>query len=745
MLKFTSLLKGAGLMSFYSKIKEKLSGHSFTSRAKTPTVLQMEMVECGAAALSIILSYYGKFVPLEELRVACGVSRDGSKASNVVKAARSYGLAAKGFRNEPQDLKKIRMPAILFWEFNHFVVIEGFHRGKVYINDPAKGPLTITEEELDNKFTGIVLTFEPAPGFKKSVYRPSIYRSLLKRLRGLKSGLAAIIILGLFLVIPGILLPVFTRVFVDDILLAGNSDWFLPLIIGMAITFIAQGALIWTRQYYLLQLETRMAISGSGKFLWHVLRLPTEFYYQRMAGVITRRVQNNDFVAALLTGQLATAFLDFIVIIFFFVVMLFYDPILSLLTVFFALINLVVLKQMGRKRSDDSKKLIQEQSHIFGVTMNGLQMIETIKATGQEDDFFARWAGTQANLVETEQELGRSSQVLLALPQLLMSLSVGTILIVGGYRVIEGMLTVGMLVAFQGLMLNFMDPVKRIVNMGKMIQEVEADMSQLDDVMNHSLDPELEAAEGSGNFDKLGAKLSGKVELKNLTFGYSRFEEPLIKDFNLSLNAGSRVALVGPSGSGKSTVARLVAGLFSPWEGEIIFDHISRENIPRSVLNSSIAIVDQNISMLEGTIKENITLWNEIIPEISVFRAARDAGIDEVIARKAGGYDSNLQEGGKNFSGGERQRLDLARALSVDPTILILDEATSALDPLTEKAIDENIRRRGCTCIIVAHRLSTIRDCDEIIVLDRGEIVQRGTHEYLLEKGGLYADLISNE
>ncbi len=733
-------------MVLTTKVKDELPGnHSFSGRVKTPTVLQMEMVECGAAALGIVLGYYGRFVPLEELRVACGVSRDGSKASNIVKAARSYGLEAKGFRKELEDLKKIKMPAILFWEFNHFVVLEGFHRGRVYINDPAKGPLVISEEELDNKFTGIVLTFGPAAGFEKSAYRPSIYRSLLKRLTGLKSGLAVIIILGLFLVIPGILLPAFTRVFVDDILLAGRSDWFLPLIAGIAITFIAQGALIWARQYYLLQLETRMAISGSGKFLWHVLRLPTEFYYQRMAGEVTRRVQNNDFVAALLTGQLATAFLDFIVILFFFVVMFFYDPVLSLLAAFFAVINLLVLRQMGRKRSDDSKKLIQEQGQVFGTTMNGLQMIETLKATGQEDDFFARWSGYQADLVETEQELGRTSQVLLALPQLLMSLAVGTILVVGGYRIIEGMLTVGMLVAFQGLMQNFMDPVKRIVNMGKMIHEVEADMSQLDDVMNHGLDPELKTAEGAGGFDKLGAKLSGKVELKNLTFGYSRFEKPLIKGFNLSLNAGSRVALVGPSGSGKSTVARLVAGLFMPWEGEILFDDVRRENIPRPVLNSSIAIVDQKISMLEGTIKENITLWNEIIPETSVFRAARDAGIDEVIARKVGGYDSKLQEGGKNFSGGERQRLDLARALSVDPTILILDEATSALDPLTEKAIDENIRRRGCTCILVAHRLSTIRDCDEIIVLDRGEIVQRGTHEYLLEKGGLYADLISNE
>ncbi|UNC93199.1 NHLP family bacteriocin export ABC transporter peptidase/permease/ATPase subunit [Candidatus Contubernalis alkaliaceticus] len=717
-----------------------------SKRVKTPTLLQMEAVECGAAALGIILRYYEKYIPLEELRVACGVSRDGSKALNIVKAARNYGLEAKGYRKELAELKEMDMPVILHWNFSHFLVLEGIDRGRVYLNDPAKGPCIVSEEELDHSFTGIVLSFKPTPLFQKSQYRPSLYGSLKSRLSGLKVGLVLIVILGLYLVIPGILMPAFTRIFVDDILLAGRQEWLVPLFFGMGLTILAQLALSWFRQYYLLQLENRLAISSSGKYLWHVLRLPVEFYYQRLMGELGSRVQGNDRVAALLTGQLASAFLDLLVIGFFMLIMLQYDILLTGLALFFALVNLVFLGQMSRKRKDNSSRLMQERGKMIGYSMVGLQMIDTLKATGQEADFFARWAGYQANVVKSEQELGQSALILMSVPQLLMSLAAAFILVAGGYRVMEGMLTIGMLVAFQGLMMNFMEPVTRLVNLGTRLQEVEADMARLDDVMNHPLDSQLETPEdGMEQIEGSPAKLSGQVEIRNVTFGYNPQAPPLIEDFHLSLTPGSRVALVGASGSGKSTVARLVAGLFKPWKGEILFDGQKRTQIPRPVINSSVAVVDQNISMLEGSIRDNITLWDHDLPEIHVIQAAKDAGIDEVISRKKDGYEGTLKEGGRNFSGGERQRLDIARALSNNPTILILDEATSALDPLTEKIIDENIRRRGCTCIMVAHRLSTIRDCDEIIVMEQGKVVQRGTHDQLITQEGLYMKLISSQ
>ena len=717
---------------------------------RSPTVLQMEAVECGAAALAIVLAHHGRWVPLEELRVACGVSRDGSKASNMVKAARGYGLAAKGFKKEPQALRSLPLPAILHWNFNHFVVLDGFRKGRVFLNDPATGPRDVSEEELDQAFTGVVMTFEPGTEFRRLGEPPRLIPALRRRLAGSRAALAFVLLAGLALAIPTLVVPVFSKVFVDSVLLEGRRDWLPPLLFGMGFAALMVGLLTWIQQVYLLRLETRMAVGASSRFLWHVLRLPTEFFSQRFAGDISSRVAINDRVAQLLSRDLATNALGVLMIVFFAAVLFQYDAVLTLVGIAVVSLNVAALRYVSRKRVDGNRRLVQDQGKLLGTAIGGLQTIETLKATGGESDLFARWAGYQAKVVNGRQELERYTQILDTVPPLLSAVNTALILGIGGLRVMNGSLSLGGLVAFQLLMAAFIAPVTRLVSLGGKLQTVEGDMNRLDDVLRYRLDPSAGDAGGgnlSGELPPAGApvRLHGFLELRDVCFGYSRLDPPLIENFSLALKPGSRVALVGGSGSGKSTLSRLVTGLYPPWSGEILLDGRRRSEIPPAVLTGSLAAVDQNVFLFEGSVRENLTLWDATVPLPEVVAAAKDACIHEDIAARAGGYDSPVEEGGANWSGGQRQRLEIARALVGRPAILVLDEATSALDPTTESRIDENLRRRGCTCLIVAHRLSTIRDADEIIVLEKGKVVQRGTHDELKGVEGPYARLISAE
>jgi NHLM bacteriocin system ABC transporter peptidase/ATP-binding protein len=713
-------------------------------RERTPTLLQMEAVECGAAALGMVLGHYGRFVPLEELRVECGVSRDGSKASNVLRAARKYGLNAKGYKKEPKDLRDFPLPMIVFWNFNHFLVLEGYKGDKVFLNDPAEGPRVISTEEFDESFTGVALVFEKTPEFTPGGTRPNIASALSKRLNGSQTALFFVVLASLALLVPGFIVPNFTRIFVDDILVQGRP-WMNALIVGMILMALLQGALTWLQQHYLLRLEMKLALSTSGQFFWHVLRLPIVFFTQRFGGEIGSRVEINDRVAQLLSGDLATTILSTILIVFYALIMLSYDVLLTIVGVAIAVLNLVALRYVSRQRTDANQRLLQERGRTTGTAMQGLQIIETLKATGSEADFFARWAGFQAKSINAEQKLSISSEMLNVVPPLLLGLNTTLLLVIGGLRVIDGFMSMGELVAFQGLMLSFLSPVNDLVNLGSRLQEVQGDMNRLDDVLRYDPDPQVQHLVVQVD-EEAPAKLSGLVEIKNLTFGYSRLEPPLVENFSITLKPGMRVALVGGSGSGKSTVAKVVTGLFDAWSGEVLFDGKTRQEIPRSTMTNSLAVVDQDIFMLEGSIRENLTMWDSTISEADIIQAAKDASIHESISERQGGYDFLVQEGGRNFSGGQRQRLEIARALATNPTILILDEATSALDPITEKQIDDSLRRRGCTCLIIAHRLSTIRDADEIIVMEKGKVVQRGTHETLMKDAkGIYASLIKAE
>ena len=564
----------------------------------------------------------------------------------------------------------------------------------------------------------------------------------MKRGKGLGRELLFAVIAGAALAIVGLAIPAFSKIFVDEFLLGGMPYYVRPLLVAMGLAVFIQATLTWLQQIILLRLETKLALLNSSKFYLHLLQLPVTFFFHRHAGEVGSRIGLNDTVAALLSGQLATSALSCFTAVFFFLAMLQYDLLLSLFGGAIAVINLVALNYVARKRKDLTKRNLQKIGKSLGISMSGMMSIETIKATAGESDFFARWAGHQALRVNAQQESSGFTQLFQVVPSILASLSSMVILGLGGIRIIDGFMSIGGLVAFQMLMSSFNSPFSTLLSLGTQVQELEGSVQRLDDVLNQEIDPQIDKSDNLPVSPDAPPKLSGNLIINGLTFGYSRFEKPLIQDFHLTLTPGSRVAIVGGSGSGKSTVAKLVAGIFEPWSGDILFDGKPRSEIPRKVMTNSLAMVDQDIMLFEGAVRENIALWDRTMSDEMVISAARDAAIHDDVAALKGGYGHILEEGGRNLSGGQRQRLEIARSLAIDPSILILDEATSALDPLTEKVVDENVRHRGCTCLIVAHRLSTIRDCDEILVLENGVVAQRGTHEEMAQVDGPYAQLI---
>ncbi|MDJ0516391.1 MAG: NHLP family bacteriocin export ABC transporter peptidase/permease/ATPase subunit [Trichodesmium sp. MO_231.B1] len=746
-------------------------------RVKTKPFLQREATECGAASLGIILKYYGREVPLMELRGKCGVSRDGTNAGQIVRTAREYGLTARGGKSTVEFLENTDLPVIIFWKFNHFLVVEGFDKKFAYLNDPALGRRKVSKEEFAKSYSGIVLQMEPGEEFVKGGKKRNFIAYLAVRLQNSKTALAFTFIAGFFLSLIRLIIPAFSLVFVDQVLVEGFQDWLRPLLLGMAVTTILQFTIARMQYIFLRKLIIKLSITMNSQFMWHLLRLPMKFYAQRFAGDISSRAALNDQTVQLLS-RVANTLIDAIMLVFYAVLMSFYNGVLAGITIVFGLINVAALYWLQQFRIEATLNLSEKKGKLSGYLLGGLGAIETLKAGGLESYVFARILGIYSQVMNEEQRLNIQTKVLTVLPTFLSSLSSGIILVLGGLKVMAGEMSIGMLVAFQTVASGFLNPLGELINFGSSLQELEANLERLDDVLDHPLDEDIEITEAVENsvFEEGNrmekpildsptlplphsptpllsysllptpySLLKGKVEFINITFGYNPLKPPLIENFNLLIKPGSRVALVGKSGSGKSTIANLVCGLYQPQLGEVLFDDVSRQEIPRSVLTKSVAMVAQDIFLFEGTIRENLTLWNPTISNSALIQACKDANIHEFIITLTGGYDANLLEGGVNLSGGQRQRLEIARALVNNPRILILDEATSSLDAETERIIDRNLRRRGCACIVVAHRLSTIRDCDEILVLKEGKVLERGTHQQLWNEGIYYRELLEVE
>ena len=722
------------------KIRQPVTGKV----AKVPVVMQMEALECGAACLAMVMAYYEKWVPLEEVRRDCGVSRDGSNARNVLLAARNYGFEADGYRMEISALKENAVfPCIIHWNFNHFVVLNGFKGKNAVINDPARGVVRVSMDEFDKAFTGICLLIQPGENFVPSGKKKSTIDFAARRLSGAGAAVVFVMLTSIIASLFGVINPVMSRIFMDRLLTGRNPDWLNPFIALMAALCAAQIVVQWAQVVYSLKINGKMSVVGSTSYIWKVLRLPMEFFSQRMAGDILQRKNTNASIAGTLVQTVAPLALNTVMAVVYLVLMLRYSPLLTMIGLVSVLMNLVIARYMSEKRVNMTRVQMRDAGKLASTTLAGISMAETIKSSGAENGFFRRWSGYQASVNAQEMKYARMNASLGLIPAMIGVCANYMVLFTGILLAMDGNFTIGMITVFQGFLTSFMGPVSTLIGAGQTIQEMRTDMERVEDVMQYPDDPFINEKPVSEEEDY--SKLSGNVELKNVTFGYSPLGEPVIKDFSMSLKPGNRVAIVGPSGCGKSTLSNLISGLYKRWSGEILFDGKPISEIHRSVFTGSVAVVDQEIILFEDTISANIRMWDESIADFEVIMAARDAQIHDDILRRPGGYQGKITENGKDLSGGQRQRLEIARVLAQDPSIIILDEATSALDAKTEYDVVKAICDRGITCIVIAHRLSTIRDCDEIIVLEKGVVVERGKHEELYAAGGAYTELVTSE
>ena len=724
--------------------KETVKAPVSKGAAKVPVVMQMEALECGAASLAMVLAYYGKWIPLEQVRLDCGVSRDGSNAKNVMVAARNYGLEAQGYRCEVSALREnMTYPCIIHWNFNHFVVLDGFKGNFALLNDPARGEVKVPMEEFDASFTGICLQFKPGPDFQPGGKRKSTLAFARKRLTGAGAAVVFVMLSTVIGYLFGIINPVMSRFFMDRLLSGENRDLLMPFLALLAALGVAQCVVAWAQAIYSRKINGKMAIVGSSTYMWKVLRMPMAFFSQRLSGDILQRQGTNATIAGTLVNTFAPLMLNTGMMIFYLVVMLRYSVMLTIVGIATIVINLLVSRVISSKRVNITRVQMRDSGKLSAATVSGIQMVETIKASGAENGYFQKWAGYQASVNTASVKYARLNQYFGMIPSLVSSLANCAVIVLGVWLAMQGKFTVGMIPAFQGFLGSFMAPASTLISAGQTIQEMRTEMERVEDVMEYPTDPAFSDEPLSEKKDY--SKLSGSVELRDVSFGYSPLGAPLIENFSMSMKPGSRVAFVGTSGCGKSTRSKLISGLYQPWSGEILFDGKPIRDIDRSVFTGSVAVVDQEIVLFEDTIANNIKMWDESIEDFEMILAARDAQIYDDIMAREGGFYGKLTEGGKDLSGGQRQRLEIARVLAQDPSIIIMDEATSALDAKTEYELVKAVKDRGITCIVIAHRLSTIRDCDEIIVLDHGKVVERGTHDELYAKGGVYAELISND
>jgi NHLM bacteriocin system ABC transporter peptidase/ATP-binding protein len=715
---------------------------SVPHRAKVPTVLQQAAVECGAASLGMVLASMGRWELLSTLREQCGVNRDGASAVQIVTAASEYGLEYEARRGDATDLDGIAVPAIIWWHRSHFMVLEGFHGGKFYVNDPARGQYAVDADDFVAGYSGAALTFTKTAEFKTGGHKFRVTPALMRRLTNSKLGVNFAIIAGVLAMLLGLVSAPVASIFINEVLGQNANGVLIPLIITLLAIGIFRAGLTMLEYGVISRLQAKLTLVGDAGFIATLMRMPMTFFLERSIGDLSQRVSYNASVASLLASQMASAGIALLGAIGYAALLLYYNIWIGSVVIILSLLNVVVLRMVMNKRTTIQGRVVRRQNQLRGTTTQAIQGIETIKATGMEDDMFKSLTGQQADYISASAALVPSSSLLVAVPVFLFSLTSASILVLGGYFTITGSFTLGALLAVQALAVNLNSPIQTLMSTGSQLQVITSSLNSLDDVLANGESERFNrsALRPGDSF----AQLSGRITLKDVSFGYGD-KAPLVLDsFSLELEPGKRIALVGGSGAGKTTIGNLASGLYLPRSGEVLYDGKPMSEYPIGVIERLLSKVDQSIVLFEGTVRENVTLWDTTVPEEDIRRALADAQIlDDVLARE-GGIDCTLEENGRNFSGGQCQRIEIARALVLNPRAIILDEATSALDDITEKNVDDALRRRGVACLIIAHRLSTIRDADEIIVLGRGgKVLERGSQDSLMALNGTYAAMVN--
>lgn len=710
--------------------------------AKTPIVMQLEELECGAASLTMIMAYYDKWVALEQVRADCGVSRNGSNAKNILRAARKYGFKTKGYAYSLEKLREnASFPCIIHWGMAHFVVLCGFRGNKAIINDPAKGLVKVDLKTFDEFFTGVYLEIIPDDNFEPGGKRKSMLSFAKKRLQGAIALVVFFALTTIIMYLIGIITPVMKQVFVDYLLGGNNPEWLYPFIFIFALVGLMQVIVTLVESLFQYKISGKLDLLGSTSYMWRLLRLPINFFSQRMVGDLQSRQEENASIADSLVKVFAPLLFNTIMIVFYLVVMISKSLILTVVGIVNIIINAAVSQYISKKRVNITRVQSRDVAKLGAMTSKAIEMIETIKSNGAESSYYESWAKVQNDVTDQSIKMSKVNQSLGIVPALVSLLANYSILILGVYYTIMGEYTVGSILSFQAFLSTFVGPAMRIVSSGQTIIEMRTKMERVEDVLEYPLDENVTRKVD----DESAQKIRGNIHIENMTFGYSSLEDPVLKNFSIDIKQGQKVAIVGPTGSGKSTISKLVSGLYNPWSGEMTFNGKHLDEIDHEVFVGSVAVVDQDITLFADTIANNIKMWDDSIVDFEMKLACNDAQIHDLIMSREDGYDTMVLEGGKNFSGGERQRLEIARALAQDPSIIILDEATSALDAKTEFETVNAIKNRGITTIVIAHRLSTIRDSDLIVVLDKGVIVEQGTHKELMEKEGFYYNLVVSE